>query len=90
MQPSSEAERLVLCPDRIILECRCGWSLILLGREEDWYVEGRATFECSECRGNLTLADRSYKEGPHFVGSSFGEESMSVKELIRSLRAEGR
>jgi hypothetical protein len=42
---------------RIVLGCRCGERLVLLGREDDWYAEGRNTFEC-ECGEELTLADR--------------------------------
>jgi hypothetical protein len=52
-----ESERYVLCPDRTVLGCRCGESLILLGREEDWYSEGRTTFECYRCGETVSLAD---------------------------------
>jgi hypothetical protein len=72
-----------------------GESLILLGREEDWYSEGRTTFECHRCGGPLSLAD-TLDEGrrPNLIGYSdagrgFDQEEMSVRELIRSLRASG-
>jgi len=46
---------------RIVLECGCGERLILLGREDDWYAEGRRTFAC-ECGNELTLANRLAEE----------------------------
>ncbi len=57
MRRSSESERFVLCSERIILGCKCGERLVLLGFEDDWRSEGRTTFEC-ECGEELTLADR--------------------------------
>jgi hypothetical protein len=87
MQPNVESERYVLCPDRIVLKCRCGGRLILLGREEDWYSEGRTTFGCRECEGALTLANRLEEErGPALIEGP-DKEDMSVRDLIRSLRA---
>jgi hypothetical protein len=87
MQSGFGSERYVLCPEQIVLECWCRERLILLGREEDWYLEGRTVFECHKCGGQLTLADRS-DEGsePALIGSS-SDEAMNVRELIRSLRA---
>ena len=46
--------------EQIVLECGCGERLVLLGREDDWYAEGRNTFEC-ECGKELTLAARVEK-----------------------------
>ena len=96
MQSDSVSERYVLCPDRTVLGCRCGESLILLGREEDWYSEGRATFGCQQCGGPLSFADMLLDEGrgPNLIGGSgidkgFDEENMSVRDLIRSLKASG-
>jgi hypothetical protein len=95
VRPNFESERYVLCPDRTVLGCRCGESLILLGREEDWYSEGRATFECHQCAGPLSLADMLDEgRGPDLIGDSsidkgFDEENMSVRDLIRSLKASG-
>jgi hypothetical protein len=42
---------------RIVLGCACGERLVLLGREDDWYAEGRDAFEC-ECGEKLTLTNR--------------------------------
>jgi hypothetical protein len=82
-------ERFVLCSDHIVLVCGCGGELILLGHEEDWYAEGRTTFECGECGGELSLADHSEEREPAFI-PGFGEEAMSVRDLLRTLRAAGR
>jgi len=46
--------------EQIVLECGCGERLVLLGREDDWYAEGRNIFEC-ECGKKLTLAARVEK-----------------------------
>ena len=95
MQSDSGSERCVLCPDRTVLGCRCGERLILLGREEDWYSEGRTTFECRQCGGPLSLADMLDEgRGPNLIGDSdtsrgSDEENMSVRDLIRSLKASG-
>lgn len=81
-------------PHRTVLGCRCGESLILLGCEEDWYSEGRTTFACYQCGGTNSLAN-SLDEGrePNIIGNSeirgFDEENMSVRDLIRSLKAAG-
>ena len=80
--------------DRTVLNCSCREKLILLGREEDWYSEGRTTFECHQCGGAISLANlvglMDEGRGPVFAGDSNGggidEEGMSVKDLIRSLR----
>lgn len=95
MQSDSVSERCVLCPDRTVLGCRCGESLILLGHEEDWYSEGRTTFECHQCRGPLSLTDMLDEgRGPNLIGYSdmsrgFDEEDMSVRDLLRSPKASG-
>ena len=94
-QPDPISERYVLCPDRTVLACRCGENLVLLGREEDWYSEGHTTFECHQCGGPLSLADMVDEgRGPNLIGYSdvnrdFDEEDMSVRALIRSLKASG-
>ena len=88
MQQDPNSERFVLCTDRVVLGCRCGESLILLGREEDWYLEGRTTFECGKCARSLTLVDRlDEDQDPALIGGSGDEEAMSIRDLIRSLRA---
>jgi hypothetical protein len=48
--------------ERIVLGCGCGERLVLLGRESDWYAEGRDAFEC-QCGEKLTLANR-VERGP--------------------------
>jgi hypothetical protein len=67
---SENSERFVLCSERIVLECKCGESLILFGLEEDWQSE-RTVFEC-ECGESLTLANRP------------AEEALAIKKLLRS------
>jgi hypothetical protein len=57
MRRPLESERFVHCSEHIILECRCGERLILVGFESDWQWEGRTTCECA-CGERLTLADR--------------------------------
>lgn len=94
MQSNSESERYVLCPDRTVLVCRCEERLILLGREEDWYSEGRTAFECHQCGGTISLANSLDEgRGPDLIGDydigGFNEENMSVRDLIRSLKAAG-
>lgn len=90
MQPDSNPELFVICTERLVLECRCGGSLILLGPEEDWYAEGRTTFECHECGGQLTLVDQiTERRGPALIGDS-ETTGTSVRDLLSSLRtAEG-
>ena len=53
----------------IVLECGCGERLVLLGREEDWYSEGRTTFEC-ECGKKLTLDDDRVEVPVGFPGTT--------------------
>ena len=49
--------------DRIVLGCRtCGERVVLLGRVDDWYSEGRRSFAC-ECGTKHTLADRVRETG---------------------------
>ncbi len=58
---------------RIVLGCgSCGERVVLLGREDDWYSEGRTVFAC-ECGARLTLADR------------VGEGDLAFTELLREL-----
>src|SRR3954471_11379873 len=54
-EPKSES--FVICSEGIILRCRCGEKLVLLGLEEDWHSE-KTSFKC-ECGAELTLADRT-------------------------------
>ena len=57
MQQVSQAlpEHFVTCSKGIVLNCRCGQKLLLLGREADWYKEGRSVFQCSGCGKKLFL-----------------------------------
>jgi hypothetical protein len=69
VRANTESERYVLCPDRIVLGCQCGE--ILIGREEDWYAEGRTTFECYWCGETVSLADGLNEgRGPNLIGGS--------------------
>jgi hypothetical protein len=89
-----EVERDILSVARTVLDCSCGEKLILLGREEDWYSEGRTTFECHQCEGVISLANLGdlldEGQGPIFTDDSesggIDEEGMSIKDLVRSLR----
>ncbi len=71
-EPDRELDRFVLYTKRIVLGCRCGEKLVLLGLQDDWYSE-RTSFEC-ECGRKLTLADRIEEEIPP-----------SLAELLRGL-----
>ena len=43
-------------PDRIVLRChQCGEVIIVLGYEQNWYVEGNISFEC-QCGQRLSIA----------------------------------
>ena len=58
MQYVSEArpeEHFVDCSKSIVIECRCGEKLLLLGRQSDWRSEGRTVFECGGCGKKLSL-----------------------------------
>ena len=59
---------------RIVLGCgSCGERVVLLGREDDWYSEGRTVFAC-ECGGRVSIAD------------SIEEGDLDFAELLRELR----
>jgi hypothetical protein len=52
------------------LGCGCGERIVLFGREEDWRGEGRITFQCASCDGEVGLAERAEEaEEGDFVGS---------------------
>jgi len=66
----------VFCSEHIILECRCGERLVLLGLEDDWHSE-KTALECN-CGAQLTLADR------------VEEQARGIGELLRgSIRSSG-
>jgi predicted SprT family Zn-dependent metalloprotease len=50
-------ESFVDCSTSIVIDCRCGEKLLLLGRKTDWGKEGRAAFECGGCGKKLSLKD---------------------------------
>jgi predicted SprT family Zn-dependent metalloprotease len=50
-------ESFVDCSKSIVIDCRCGEKLLLLGRESDWGAEGRTAFECGGCGKKLSLKD---------------------------------
>ena len=55
---------------RIVLGCGCGERIVLFGREEDWHDEGRLTFRCAGCGGEVGLAERAREaEEGDFIGS---------------------
>src|SRR3954470_17434961 len=89
MQAYPEAEGHILCSATTVLECRCGQELILLGREEDWYSEGRTTFECRQCGRTISLTERRLDDGPTLIDyadvEDLDEEAPNVRDLIRSL-----
>jgi hypothetical protein len=51
------AERFVSCSESLVLECRCGEKLLLLGHKSDWRSEGHTLFECGGCGKKLSLED---------------------------------
>ncbi len=78
--PSEPEERFVNFSERIILECKtCKERLVLLGREDDWYSEGRTAFPCGGCGRRLTLADRIEEADP--------QADPHIEDLLRSLRS---
>jgi hypothetical protein len=49
--------RQVECSKSIVIDCRCGEKLVLLGHRSDWHGEGRTEFECGGCGAKLSLKD---------------------------------
>ena len=85
MQRGLESGRFVRCSEHIFLGCECGETLVLLGGEEDWQLEGRTVFECG-CGRMLTLADRFDDEESSTDEGLDEEARRSVRGLLRSLR----
>jgi hypothetical protein len=50
-------ESFVDCSTSIVIDCRCGEKLLLLGRESDWGSEERTALECGGCEKKLSLKD---------------------------------
>ena len=72
VQDTPKTDHYIRCSDRIVLDCKCGERLVLLGLEEDWHSE-QSVFECV-CGEKLTLADRNIEGAP------------DLRDLIRDLR----
>ncbi len=53
----SENHHEIDCSRSIVIDCRCGEKLILLGHRSDWHGQGRTDFECSGCGAKLSLKD---------------------------------
>lgn len=66
-------EHFIDCSEHIVLACRCGEQLIILGKEADWDTRD-AIFRCY-CGESLTLDDRTDRE------------VLTIKELVRDLKA---
>lgn len=81
---AQEPERVVLYPERIVLECTCGDRIIVLGHEDDWYSEGRTTFEC-ECGRMLAFPPRVGK-GELSCADVRDEELLELRELLERYR----
>ena len=64
MENGSElfSEHTVTCSQSIVLECRCGEKLILLGHKSDWEWEGRTVFACSGCGEKLFLNLQEFRD----------------------------
>ena len=60
-------EHIIDCSGYIVLRCRCGERLLLLGREDDWLSAQRPSLIC-ECGETLTLANRFVEGGMELKG----------------------
>ncbi len=54
----------------------CGARIVLFGREEDWRGEGRLTFQCACCGGEVGFTERA-------------EEAEGGEALVRKLKPGG-
>jgi hypothetical protein len=81
-----DLDRFVLCTDEVVLQCQCGEQLILLGREADWYSEGRNTFDCGGCGRSNPLTDRLEDPEPSALHGAPHEEAEGISALLRSLK----
>ncbi len=61
---------------QIVLGCGCGERIVLFGREEDWRGEGRLTFRCAGCGGEVGLDARAENAG---AGDLIGSLVRKVK-----------
>jgi hypothetical protein len=63
----------------IVLGCGgCGERIVLFGREGDWRGEGRLTFPCAGCGGEVGLDERAENKGEE------GGAGKRVRKLTRS------
>ncbi len=70
----------------IVLGCRgCGAKIVLFGREEDWRGEGRLTFRCAGCGGEVGLDERAEEDEE----AAAAEEDGEVGRLVRKLKPGG-
>ncbi len=86
MSQGYASERFVLSTAQQVLECHCGERLMLLGREEDWYAEGRTAFACGGCGRSIALVETMDEVQPPFLIGGSEEEGKSVRELLRNLK----
>lgn len=83
-ESAQEPERVVLYPERMVLECACGERIIVLGHEDDWDVEGCSTFECG-CGRMLAFPPRVGEGGPS-SDEVFDEAAFELRELLERYR----
>jgi hypothetical protein len=65
----------------IVLGCRCGEELFLMGREEYWRKEGRTCFECGVGGEELSLDDVSRRRDK----ANLGVSEVPLGPLIRCI-----
>jgi len=82
----SERRLMEVAADRLSIRWFLGYDINLLGREEDWHLEGRTIFECDECGRSITLLDRLDEVQPSALIGGPDEEAESVRDLLRSLK----
>lgn len=80
------SDHFILCTAQQVLECQCGERLILLGREEDWYAEGRTAFACVGCGRSVTLVEHLDEVQPPVLVEDRNKGSESISDLMGSLK----
>lgn len=83
-ESAQEPERFVLYSERMVLECPCGERIIVLGHEDDWYVEGCSLFECG-CGRMVAFPPRAGGGGPS-CAEVFDEAALELRELLKRYR----
>src|SRR3712207_7235927 len=79
--------RSTLFPYTTLFRSLCRERVVLLGREDDWYSEGRTAFAC-ECGAELTLADRVGEESLISRSEEHTSELQSRQYLVCRLLLE--